>query len=159
MDRFLMHVYISYPDDAAEREVIRIVRGETKGGQKSEPSEPIAQSVIFDARAEIADIQISEAMENYIVSLVSATRRPSEFDEDLAKYIQVGVSPRGSIGLDKCSRAFAWLQGRDHVTPDDIRAVIHDCLRHRIRLSYEASADGITTDEVISTLVKLVAVA
>lgn len=166
MDRFLMHIFITYPDDTAEREVIRLVRGETNRkedsdtGKKQSAAKPlIEQSVIFDARAEISDIQISEAMEDYIVSLVAATRRPSELDEDLAKYIQVGVSPRGSIALDKCSRAYAWLQGRDRVTPDDIRAVINDCLRHRIILSYEANADGVTTDDVISQLVKLVAVA
>jgi MoxR-like ATPase len=166
MDRFLMHIFITYPDDTAEREVVRLVRGETnrkedsETGKKQSAAKPlIEQSVIFDARAEISDIQISEAMEDYIVSLVAATRRPSEFNEDLAKYIQVGVSPRGSIALDKCSRAYAWLQGRDHVTPDDIRAVINDCLRHRIILSYEANADGVTTDDVISQLVKLVALA
>jgi MoxR-like ATPase len=166
MDRFLMHIFITYPDDTAEREVIRLVRGETNRkedsdtGKKQSAAKPlIEQSVIFDARAEISDIPISEAMEDYIVSLVAATRRPSEFDDNLAKYIQVGVSPRGSIALDKCSRAYAWLQSRDHVTPDDIRAVINDCLRHRIILSYEANADGVTTDDVISQLVKLVAVA
>ena len=120
---------------------------------------PIAQNAIFDARAEITEVQISEPMEDYIVSLVAATRRPAELGEDFAKYIQVGVSPRGSIALDKCSRAYAWLQGRDHVTPDDIRAVITDCLRHRIVLSYEASAEALTTEDVISQLVKLVAVA
>jgi MoxR-like ATPase len=166
MDRFLMHVFISYPDDAAEREVIRLVRAEAAASQKpvaegkAPPKEqPIAQSAVFDARAEISDVRISEPMEDYIVSLVAATRRPAEVSEELARYIQVGVSPRGSIALDKCSRAHAWLQGRDHVTPDDIRAVIHDCLRHRIVLSYEASADGVTTDDVISRVVKLVAVA
>ena len=98
-------------------------------------------------------------MEDYIVALVAATRRPADLSEEIARYIQVGVSPRGSIGLDKSSRAHAWLKGRDHVTPDDIRAVINDCLRHRIRLSYEASADGVTSDDVISQLVTLVAVA
>lgn len=166
MDRFLMHVFISYPDDAAEREVIRLVRGEQAGAQKpvangeaQTPEHSITQQSVFDARAEIAKVQIAEPMEDYIVSLVAATRRPAEFGGDLAKYIQVGVSPRGSIALDKCSRAYAWLQGRDHVTPDDIRAVINDCLRHRIILSYEAQADGLTTDDVISEVVKLVAVA
>jgi MoxR-like ATPase len=174
MDRFLMHIFISYPDDAAERDVIRLVRNEVASSQSSvtsgdkadgsqsrrvEESKSIKQEIIFEARAEIQEVQISEPMENYIVSLVAATRRPREFGEELAKYIQVGVSPRGSIALDKCSRAYAWLQGSDHVTPDDIRAVISDCLRHRIILSYEASADGITTDDVISMLVKLVAVA
>jgi MoxR-like ATPase len=98
-------------------------------------------------------------MEDYIVALVAATRRPAEFSEDLARYIQVGVSPRGSIALDKTSRAHAWLRGRDQVTPDDIRAVINDCLRHRIVLSYEAQADGLTTDDVILQIVERVAVA
>ena len=163
MDRFLMHVYITYPDDASEQEVIRLVRGETAASSANSPSkqeqEAIPQQAVFDARSEIEKIQISDAMEKYIITLVAATRRPSEFDEELAKYIQVGVSPRGSIGLDKLSRAHAWLQARDHVTPDDIRAVINDCLRHRIVLSYEASADGVTTDEIITKVVKLVAVA
>ena len=166
MDRFLMHVYISHPDDLAEREVMRLVRGEEIGDRKSAVNEqapaadqPIAQSAVFDARAAITAVQIPEPMEDYIVALVAATRRPAEFSEDLARYIQVGVSPRGSIALDKTSRAQAWLRGRDQVTPDDIRAVINDCLRHRIVLSYEAQADGLTTDDVISQVVKLVAVA
>ena len=161
MDRFLMHVYISYPDDAAEKEVIRLVRGETAVAGKPPDSDdaPIPQSAVFAAREEIADVQIAEPMEDYIVALVAATRRPGELSEDLAKYIQVGVSPRGSLALDKVSRARAWLQGRDQVTPDDIRAVINDCLRHRIVPSFEAQADGVTTDDIVGMVVKLVAVA
>ena len=166
MDRFLMHVYITYPDDASEREVIRLVRRESatvkdedKKAAPKESPQPIPQSAIFAARTEIDAIEISEAMEDYIVALIAATRRPEEIDPDLARHIQIGGSPRGSLALDKCSRAHAWLQGRDHVTPDDVRAIIKDCLRHRIKLSYEAQADGVTTDEVIANLVKLVAVA
>ena len=166
MDRFLMHVFITHPDDEAEREVMRLVRGEENRSQKtgdknksSVTEHPIPQSAVLDARAEITAVQIPEPMEDYIVALVAATRRPAEFNEDLARYIQVGVSPRGSIALDKTSRAHAWLRGRDRVTPDDIRAVINDCLRHRIVLSYEAQADGLTTDDVIAQVVKLVAVA
>ncbi|MFW2373834.1 MAG: AAA family ATPase [Gammaproteobacteria bacterium] len=166
MDRFLMHIYISYPDDAAEAEVMRLVRREEARSQKPaeekqqvESATPIPQSAIFDARAEIVEVEISRPMEEYITSLVAATRRPAEFSEDLAKYIQVGVSPRGSIALDKCSRAHAWLNKRDQVTPDDIRAVINDCIRHRIILSYEANADGLTSDNVIAQLVEQVAVA
>ena len=166
MDRFLMHVYITYPDDESERDVMRLVRGEEdvsqESGENEEPSapdQPIAQSAVFDARAEITTVQIPEPMEDYIVALVAATRRPAELNEDLARYIQVGVSPRGSIALDKTSRAHAWLRGHDQVTPDDIRAVINDCLRHRIVLSYEAQADGLTTDDVIAQVVNLVAVA
>jgi MoxR-like ATPase len=164
MDRFLMHVYMDYPDDDSEREVIRLVRNETRakpetsdGSTKS--AEPISQSVIFGARSEIDEVQVSESMEAYIVALVAGTRRPAELDEGLSKYIQVGSSPRASIGLDKCSRAHAWMDGRKQVTPDDIRAVVNDCLRHRILLTYEANADGITTDDIIGKLVKLVAVA
>lgn len=164
MDRFLMHIYITYTDDVAEREVIRLVRGEDSGhahdtvGNHVTEEVPIAQQAVFDARTEISDITISEPMEDYIVSLVAATRRPTELSDDLAKYIQVGVSPRGSLALDKCSRAHAWLQGRSQVTPDDVRAVVKDCLRHRIKLSYEAQADGLTCDDVIEQVVKLVAV-
>ena len=157
MDRFLMHVFISYPDDASEKEVIRLVRGERKGG--GVPREPMPQQAIFDARDDIDQIEISDAMETYIVSLVAASRRPSELSDELARYIQVGVSPRGSIALDKCSRAHAWLHGRSAVTPDDIRAVIGDCLRHRLVLSYEANADGVTVDDVVAKIVQLVALA
>ena len=158
MDRFLMHVFIRHPDDEAEKHIMRLVRGESTGGSGEKPA-PIAQDAIFAAREEIDRVAIPEAMEDYIVALVAATRRPDEFGEELARYIQVGVSPRGSIALDKVSRAHAWLRGRDSVTPDDIRAVIHACLRHRILLSYEAQADGVTSDDVIALLVKLVAVA
>ena len=162
MDRFLMHVFITYPDDASEKSVIRLVRGESNAdASASETGETsaIAQSAVFEARDEISRVVIPEPMEDYIVSLVAATRRPAEFSDDLARYIQVGVSPRGSIALDKVSRAHAWLHGRDSVTPDDIRTVINDCIRHRIILSYEAQADGVTTDDVITLLVKQVAVA
>jgi MoxR-like ATPase len=164
MDRFLMHVFITHPNDEAEREVMRLVRGEEDVDGKaaenqSAAPEPITQAAVFAARKEITATKIPQPMEDYIVALVAATRRPAEFDEDLARYIQVGVSPRGSIALDKTSRAHAWLRGRDTVTPDDIRAVISDCLRHRIVLSYEAQAEGLTTDDVILKVVKLVAVA
>jgi len=164
MDRFLMHVFISYPDDASEKAVIRLVRGETAAAGKrdgdpaGDPAAPIPQGAVFDARDEIAGVRIPEPMEDYIVALIAATRRPAELDGDLAKYIQVGASPRGSLALDKVSRAHAWLQGRNQVTPDDIRAVINDCLRHRIVPSFEAQADGVTSDDIIAMVVKLVAV-
>jgi MoxR-like ATPase len=159
MDRFLMHVFISYPDDESEKAVVRLVRGESSGGQASAPGSPIPQEAIFTARDEIAAVQIPDVMEDYIVALVGATRRPADLSEDLARYIQVGVSPRGSIALDKTSRAHAWFDGRDLVTPDDIRAVINDCFRHRLKPSFEAQADGLTNDEIIQQLVELVAVA
>jgi MoxR-like ATPase len=153
-----MHVRIDYPDDASEREIIRLVRGEARAGGAVEP-ERTSQKIVFEARGEIDSVEVSEAVESYIVSLIAATRRPEGYGEDLKRWLLVGASPRGSIALDAVSRAHAWLQERDYVTPDDVRAVVHDCLRHRIILSYEANAEGVTADQVIGMLVKEVAVA
>ena len=158
MDRFLMHITMTHPDDASELEIVRLVRGETSGSAPQQ-KEIIPQDAVFQARAEIDNITIAEAMEQYIVALIAATRRPQELSDDLARWIQVGASPRGSLALDKASRAHAWLSARDRVTPDDIRAIVNDCLRHRILLSYEANADGVSADDVVHEIVKLVAVA
>ncbi|BCS95355.1 ATPase [Desulfoluna limicola] len=159
MDRFLMHVMITYPDETSEVEIVRMVRSEAVPSNGNKPeTKTISQQVVFDARKEIDSVYTSEAVETYIVDLISATRFPERYNDQLKKWIHVGASPRGSIGLDKCSRAHAWLKGNDHVTPDDIRAVIHDVLRHRIMLSYEANADGVSADEVIAEIVKVVAV-
>lgn len=121
--------------------------------------EPVLQQVVFDARKEINQVQVSDVIEKYIVDLVFATRYPQRYDEKLASWIRVGASPRGAIGLDKCARVHAWLNGRDHVLPDDVRAVIHGVLRHRIALSYEANADGVSSNDVIDEILKQVAVA
>lgn len=158
MDRFLMHVRVDYSTDEEELEIIRLVRGELSG-EKQEEQESISQDVVFAARKEIVKIHSSESIERYIVSLISATRYPEKYDEKLATWIEVGASPRGSLALDKCSRAQAWLAGRDHVTPDDVRSVVHECLRHRLILSYEANAEGMSVDQVIDAIIKLVAVA
>jgi MoxR-like ATPase len=158
MDRFLMHVHIDYPDDASELEIMRLVRGES-GPDKPKAEEPISQQVIFEAREAIHRIEMSASIERYIVDLVAATRRPEGYGEKLSNWLLVGGSPRATIALDKASRAHAWLKGRDQVTPDDVRAVVHDCLRHRLILSYEANADGITPDDVIKEIVGQVAVA
>jgi MoxR-like ATPase len=165
MDRFLMHIYIDYPDEAAEAQVIRLVRGEEAAataaatGSKTEPAAPVAQQAVFDARAEIAQIHTGETIERYIVDLIFATRYPQRYDDDLARWIQVGASPRGAIAIDKCARTHAWLNGRDHVLPDDVRAIVQDCLRHRLMLSYEAGADGMSASEIINRIVAGVAVA
>ncbi|KYJ86764.1 AAA family ATPase [Sulfurovum riftiae] len=155
-DRFLMHVNITYPDKASEMEVIALVRGE-KSGVETEESEEIVQEVIFAARDEIAKVQSSKTVIQYIVDLVFATRYPEKYDEKLASYIDVGTSPRASLGLDQCSRVYAWLQGRDHTTPEDVRAVVHDVLRHRITPSYEAQSDRVSNDDIIDTILNLVA--
>lgn len=159
MDRFLMHVNMYYPSDEEELEIIRLVRGEegTKGEQKA--SGPIEQTLIFEAREEVGKIHISENIEKYIVSIISATRNPGKYSKDLERWIEVGASPRGSLALDKVSRAHAWLSKSEMVTPDNVRAIAHDCLRHRLILTYEANAEGISQDQVISEILKLVATA
>jgi len=162
MDRFLMKVLIDYPDEASEVEVVRLVRGEeVDGGLSHEKSamEPVSQDAVFEARNEIHALHVSEAIEQYIVALITATRRPEKYGEELRSWIQVGASPRGGIGLDKASRVHAWLEGQDHVTPDNVRAVVHDVLRHRIMRSYEASASGVSADRIVDEVVKHVAVA
>jgi MoxR-like ATPase len=155
-DRFLMHVNITYPDKESEIEIIALVRSE-KSGKEVEESDDIAQDVIFAARDEIAKVQSSKTVIQYIVDLVFATRYPEKYDEKLASYIDVGVSPRASLGLDQCSRVYAWLQGRDHTTPEDVRAVVHDVLRHRITASYEAQSERVSNDDIIDTILNLVA--
>ena len=170
MDRFLMHVYIDYPDAAAEGEIIRLVRGEeqarfepastdTASQETAGSAEALPQQAVFDARAEIARVTVSEVVERYMVDLVFATRYPERYSDDLRRWIQVGASPRGALALDRCARARAWLEGRDHVLPDDVLDVAHDCLRHRLMLSYEASADGISANALVDQLLQQVAVA
>lgn len=162
LDRFLMHVYVDYPEEKSERNIMLLVRSEESGasGSPTVQAPPlIPQEAIFAARREIHSTHMAPAVEQYIVSLVEATRYPERYDKDLRKWLQIGASPRGTIGLDKCSRAYAWLKGRDHVRPDDVQAIVHDVLRHRILLSYDAQAEGIRPNQVIDKVVELVAVA
>ncbi|RPG83416.1 MAG: AAA family ATPase [Coraliomargarita sp. TMED73] len=161
MDRFLMHVFITHPEPTAELEIIRLVRGEREGRKHPGDRTPrrLRQAAIFEARREIARVEISPAIERYLVDLVAATRSNHLDSLPNARYIQVGVSPRGTLALDKCARGHAWMQGREQVNIEDVRAVAHDCLRHRIGLSFEANADGITSDDVIDSLLQNVAIA
>ncbi|GAU83192.1 MoxR family ATPase [Bosea sp. BIWAKO-01] len=161
MDRFLMHIRIDYPSDADEVKVMRLVRAEAAAAADTatQPPPKIPQKLIFEARSEIDRVTTKEVVETYMVALIAATRRPAEFGDKLKNWIAVGASPRGSLALDRCSRVHAWLEGRDYVTPEDVQAVAHDCLRHRLSLSYEAGADGMNADGVLDEIVKLVAVA
>lgn len=157
MDRFLMHVTIGYPDDVAELGIMRLNRQE-QHKNKTEKTKRLSPKIIFEARDEIGKVTISENMEQYIVDLVSATRNPEKYGENLKNWIEYGASPRGSIAIDRSARTHAWMQGKNFVSPDNIRAVTHDCLRHRLILSYEANAEGVDPDKVIDELLKLVAV-
>ncbi len=157
MDRFLMHVNVDYPDPESELEVLRLNRGESKKSEHKETTK-LPSLVVFEARAEIDNINISENMERYIIDIVNASRHPDNYGDNLKNWIEYGASPRGSIGIDKASRINAWLNGNNSVTPEDIRAVVKDCLRHRISLSYDAKADRVSADEVISEILQQVAV-
>ena len=156
MDRFLMKVLMDYPDNESEKKVIQLVREESKG--KKENGRPIPQEAIFQAREAIKNITVSEAAEQYIVDITNCTRYPGKYNEDLARWVSFGASPRGSIALDKSARVKAWLEGRDYITPDDVRYVVHDVLRHRLILSYEANAAGISPDQVVDEVIKHVVV-
>lgn len=158
MDRFLMKVAISYPTDDSERKILALVKGEHKGADGSNV-DVVTQSAVFAAREAVKEIRVSEAVEQYIVDLVSATRHSEKYSDQLSAWIDYGASPRGTISLDRASRAHAFLQGSDFVDPDNVRSVVYEVLRHRLILSYEAAAERITTDNVIDELLKVVAVA
>ncbi|QJE98830.1 AAA family ATPase [Luteolibacter luteus] len=158
MDRFLMHIFIKQPADEDELKVLKLVRGEEASGGMKRDEAPIPQSVVFDARKEVAAVATTDAVDRYFVAIISATRNAGRYDKDLGRWIHVGASPRGTLALDRASRARAWLQGRDHVIPEDVQAVAADCLRHRIIPSYDASAEGRSNDELLDALMKKVAV-
>jgi MoxR-like ATPase len=157
LDRFLLHVNVDYPDAAAETEILRLTRAEA-GTASAAPPAALTQAAIASARHEILQLHMAEAVEQYMVQLIMATRTPAIYSEQLAGWIEYGGSPRATIALDRCSRAHAWLHGRDFVSPDDVQAVAPDVLRHRLILSFEAEANGITPDRVISELLSLVPV-
>jgi MoxR-like ATPase len=158
LDRFLMHVVITYPDEAVEGEIIKLNRAENaqKPKDHAAPPAPVPQQAVLDARAEIDSVFVSDLAQKYIVDLIYATWFPGRYGEPLSKWVQVGASPRGSLALDRCARTMAWLDGQDFVTPDHIRSVMHDCLRHRLILSYEAVSQGVTADQVIDKITNLV---
>jgi MoxR-like ATPase len=158
MDRFLLHIFVGYATDDDERKILRLVRGEEAGSGPSSNGQ-IPGRTVLDARKEVLAVQVSEAVEKYIVAIIAATRRPADFkNTKLAQWIRVGASPRGTLALDRAARARAWLDGRNIATPADVQTVAHACLRHRLILSYEAEAEGITRDAVLAEVLKLVAV-
>ncbi len=160
LDRFLLHVRIGYPDAGSEKLILELARSAARGDAKSNAKgmTPIPQEQIFAARKEIIDLYMAPNLEEYLIALVLASRNPQPWGEDLARWIAFGVSPRGSIGLDRCARAHAWLDGRDYVSPGDIQAVAPDVLRHRLLVSYEAQAEGIDSDHIINELIARVPV-
>ncbi len=159
LDRFLLHVSIDYPEAEHEKAILHLARREAKGNfQEKTEFQAISQQSVLTARDEVLDIYMAETLEEYLLQIILATRNPGAYGEDLAGWLQYGASPRASIALDRCARAKAWLQQRDFVGPEDIQDMAFDVLRHRLILSYEAEAEGITTDHFIKELISRVAV-
>ncbi len=161
LDRFLMHLEIDYPDAASELEILKLNRGEALANANQEKSKlrVLSQAEIFKAREEVLNIHMAPSLETYMVDLIMATRQPEKYDDKLKSWLAFGASPRATIALDKCARARAWLHNRDFVSPEDIQAVLHNVLRHRLILSYQAEAEGITPNQLLDHLLSLVAVA
>ena len=159
LDRFLMHVTIDYPDVEAERQILTLVRDEAlrninaSSEDKTTPS-PLSDDTIIAARQAVLALHCAQSVEEYIVQIVMATRHAEQYSEELAKMIDYGASPRGTLALDRCARAHAWLQGRDFVSPDDVQAVVGDVLRHRLILSFDAEANHVSKDDIINELIQ-----
>ncbi len=160
LDRFLMHVVVDYPHVEVERQILQLARDEAKAGRQTEPVNNSRLSVeqLRTARTEVLDLYLADNLEEYLLQLVLATRQPQPYGEDLVGWIQYGASPRASIALDRCSRARAWLAGRDYVSPEDIQALAFDVMRHRVLLTYEAEAEGINVDRLVNELIARVPV-
>ena len=158
LDRFLMHVRIGYPEAATETEILRLARDRARASARATPSSipRMPQADVFAARAAVLDLHVAPAVERYLIELVLASRDARRYDAMLARRIAWGASPRGSIALERCARAHAWLAGRDYVTPDDVRAIAPDVLRHRILPSYEATAEGWDGDRLVAELLRQV---
>jgi len=157
LDRFLMQVNVTYPDAAAETQILRLARNEATGTAPPAPAR-ISGAAIEGARKEVLALHMAPAVEEYIVQLVMATRSPTSYDSELAQWLEFGASPRATIALDRCARANAFLHGRDYVSPDDVQAVATDCLKHRLIISFEAEAAGVTSEQVIERLLSIVPV-
>jgi MoxR-like ATPase len=160
LDRFLMQVVVDYPDYESEKMILELARREVLdelGGKTSQP--PIlSPAQITRARQEVLGLHMADPLKEYIVQLILATRNPQSWGENMNRWIEYGASPRATIALDRCARAHAWLQGKEFVTPENIQAVIHDILRHRLILTFEAEAEGIAGEKVIDELLRQVPV-
>ncbi len=160
-DRFLMKILIDYPQPSDEARVLRLLRAEEAAqGERAADAAParLDQQALFAARRELSTLHVAESIDQYIVDLINASRHPADYDAELARWLQTGASPRGAIGLDRAARAHAWLEAQHFVSPDNVRQVLHPVLRHRLQLSYDAIADGISADQVLDRLLDQVAI-
>lgn len=165
LDRFLMKVLVDYPSKENERKVMQLVRAEQqqKYQQLTATADAPAAETLMLSQQEIAEcwqaisaIHVAPTVENYIVNIVDLSRHPQRVSDTLAGYLSFGISPRGTLALERCGRAQAWLEGRDAVLPDDIKMIAPAVLRHRLMLSYQASADNCTPDDAVRMLLDAV---
>lgn len=159
LDRFMMHVKIGYPDKATEKIILRLNREEflAKESPIEEKKALLSQADIFAVRREILNVHMDPSVEEYIVQIIMATRTPGQYNDKLGPLIEYGASPRASIYLDRGSRAMAWLNNKDFVAPSDVTDILHEILRHRIGLTFEAESMGYTTDQIIDEILHSVA--
>ncbi|VAW79262.1 MoxR-like ATPase in aerotolerance operon [hydrothermal vent metagenome] len=160
LDRFLMHVRVGYPQAETEKQILALARQRARQevAEAADVAVILTQEQVFDAQRQVLDLHMAPAVEEYLVQLLLASRTPSAYGDDLARWVNYGGSPRGTIALDRCARAHAWLSGRDFVSPEDVQSVAFDTLRHRILVSFEAEAEGINADRVIEELIQRVPV-
>ncbi len=160
LDRFLMHVSITYPNVDEEQKILRLAREQAHEVLSERPRPPVVvtQEQVFAAQRQVLDLHVSPELERYMVELVMASREPGRYGDDLQTWISFGASPRGTIALDRCAKAHAWLNGRDYVSPEDVQAIAFDALRHRLLMSFEAEAEGIDANALISRLLERVPV-
>jgi MoxR-like ATPase len=159
LDRFLMHVRVDYPSGEDEKAILALTRTEARSqfDAAARPEAVISQQSLLEARDAVLDIHLDSSLEDYIVEIVLATRSAKRYDDELGGWIQHGASPRATMALDRCARAYAWLNHRDYVVPEDIQLIAPDVLRHRIILSFEAEAEGKTADSCIDEVLARVA--
>jgi MoxR-like ATPase len=159
LDRFLLYVRIGYPDAATEHAILRLAREQACAEPASvKRTIRVTEQQVFEARRQVLALTLAPALDDYMIELVTATRDPGRYGEDLSRWVRFGASPRATIALDRCARAHAWLHGREYVSPEDIQAIAPDVLRHRVLLSFEAEADGIDSDRFVAELVSRVPV-
>jgi MoxR-like ATPase len=158
LDRFLMHVNVDYPDAEAEAKILKLTRDEAHKNYSESSETHLSQEDLFSARDQVLDTYMSDELQAYIIQLIMNTRN-TQVDAQLNRWLDYGASPRATISLDRCARASAWLDNRDYVTPDDIQTMAADILRHRLILTYEAEAEGVSKDQVIERLIQITPVA
>ncbi|MEJ2453858.1 MAG: MoxR family ATPase [Candidatus Thiodiazotropha sp.] len=157
LDRFLMQANVDYPNRSEELQILELDSAQQRE-KPTPPDKPLSQKELFAIRQQVAELYLDPKLNSYIVDLVQASRNPLAYDKDLARWCRFGASPRASIALARCARARAWLDGEEFVAPHHIQAVAPPIMRHRILLTFEAEAEGITTDDFLSRLLDMVAI-